>query len=337
MNMPVQNAQQGPVQLPEAVTNTVGTIGEGISNAYNNVSESVGNASNYVKESIDSFAKPEDSTESYLDEFKRNFLESNSLVAKFAFLVIVLILFIFFFNVGIKLVGHFTRASSSPFLISGTMNGSTEIVIPQDPKNKNTISILRSNNRMTGIEFTWCLWLYLNDFKYDDVPQCKTIFNKGNGEYDESTGIATVNNGPGLYLDTSSKKRGQKLAIVMNTVSVDNPVETVYVHDIPIRKWFHCAIRMENKVIDIYVNGVIVGRHVLQDVPKQNYQDVNICKNGGFNGNLADLQYFDRALSIFEINNVVAWGRNTRAANSSSKADGTGFPYFLSRLWYNQN
>jgi len=337
MNMPVQNTQAGPVQLPEAVTSTISNIGEGISNAYSTVTNSVENATSYVKESIDSFSKPEEATPvNYLDEFRRSFLESNSLVAKFSFLVMVLIVFIFLFNLGVKLIGYFTKAASSPFLINGTMNGSTEVIIPQDPKNKNAVSILRSDNRMTGIEFTWTIWLYINDFKYDDVPQCKHIFNKGNGEYNDATGIATVNNGPGVYLDTSSQKQGQKLAIVMNTVALDNPVETIYVYDLPIRKWFHCAIRMENKVMDIYINGVIVGRHILQDVPKQNYQDVNICKNGGFNGNLADLRYFDKALSIFEINNIVAWGRNTRAANASSAADGTGFPYFLSRLWYNQ-
>ena len=86
------------------------------------------------------------------------------------------------------------------------------------------------------------------------------------------------------------------------------------------------------------INGVIIGRKVLQDVPKQNYQDVNVCKNGGFNGNVADLQYFSRALSIFEINNIVSWGRNTRPAtiNGNTGGDATGYPYYLSNLWYNQ-
>ena len=64
---------------------------------------------------------------------------------------------------------------------------------------------------------------------------------------------------------------------------------------------------------------------------------VNVCKNGGYNGNLADLQYFDKALSGFQINNIVSWGRNTAAANQSNTNDATGFPYYLSYLWYNSN
>ena len=75
----------------------------------------------------------------------------------------------------------------------------------------------------------------------------------------------------------------------------------------------------------------------MQDVPKQNYENVYVCNNGGFNGNIADLQYYDYALSVFQINNIVVWGRNTKASNASGTADATGFPYYLSNLWYSSN
>ena len=94
---------------------------------------------------------------------------------------------------------------------------------------------------------------------------------------------------------------------------------------------------IENTDLDVYINGTIVARAQMQDVPKQNYENVNICKNGGFNGNIADLQYFDKAISIFQINNIVAWGRNTNAANENASGDATGFPYYLSNLWYSSN
>ena len=123
----------------------------------------------------------------------------------------------------------------------------------------------------------------------------------------------------------------------MNTVSNSNKQEILTVKDIPLRKWFNCAIRIENTALDVYINGSIVARTVLQDVPKQNYQNVNISKNGGYNGNLADLQYFDKALSVFQINNIVSWGRNRYSSNQSTSNDATGFPYYLSNLWYSAN
>jgi hypothetical protein len=231
------------------------------------------------------------------------------------------------------LIGYFSKPKDNPMLISGTMNAANEVVISQDPNNKSSIPILRSNNRNTGIEFTWSVWIYINDINPPNKPpQFSNIFNKGNGTYG-SNGLATVNNGPGLYLDNS----GHQLLIAMNTVSSQNPTEYMYIKDMPLRKWFNCCIRLENTLLDVYINGTIAGRIIMQDVPKQNYENVNVCKNGGFNGNIADLKYYDRALSVFEINNIVIWGRNTKASGAAGTADATGFPYYLSNLWYNSN
>ena len=36
--------------------------------------------------------------------------------------------------------------------------------------------------------------------------------------------------------------------------------EEVIVNDLPFKKWFHLAIRLENKIMDVYVNGEIVKR-----------------------------------------------------------------------------
>ena len=309
-----------PVAVSEAIDNT----SEGVSAAASNVSDNIANASTYVEDSLSTFGDAD------VVGTSTDFLNSNTLVAKFCFILLVLIGFMILVNLGVKIIGYFMKPKGSPYLISGTMNAANEVIIYQDPKNADSIPILRSNNQNMGIEFTWCLWIYINDTATS--PQYSLIFNKGNATYGDN-GIATVNNGPGLYLDNS----GNNLEIVMNTVAISNPEETITIKDVPLRKWFHCAIRIENTALDVYINGSIVSRNILQDVPKQNYQNVNVCKNGGFNGNIADLQYFDKAISIFQLNNIVSWGRNTNAANAAGSSDATGFPYYLSNLWYSSN
>ena len=316
-----------PETAQSNISENIKAASANISDFYNSASESISNATNTVKESLDQFS----SKESVLDA-SSDFLQSNTILAKFAFLIVVLIGFLFLVNLGITLIQYFMSPSSNPYIIRGTMNASNEVVVSQDPKNKTSISILRSNNQNTGIEFTWGVWLYINDVDPKRKPRYQTIFNKGDGYYNED-GIVNVNNGPGLYLDNI----GNQLHLVMNTVSATNPTEHFDIPNIPLRKWFHCAIRMENKIMDIYINGVVTSRLILQDVPKQNYFDVNVCKNGGYNGSLADLQYYDRALSVFEINNIVVWGRNTSSYSGSSVSDATGFPYYLSNLWYSSN
>jgi hypothetical protein len=313
--------------IPVAVTNTINNATEGLSNISNSVVENVSNASDYVKGSLSSFG------DASVVDASSDFLNSNTMIAKFAFLLLVLIGFLFMVHLGVRLIGYFTKPKGTPLLVSGTMNAANEVTIYQDPKMSQAMPILRSNNQSDGIEFTWCLWIYINDINTTgNGPQYSNIFNKGNAAYGPD-GLATVNNGPGLYLDN----KGHQLVLVMNTVDPNNFQNMLYIKDMPLRKWFHCSVRLENTAMDIYINGVIAGRMIMQDVPKQNYENVNICKNGGFNGNIADLQYYNTALSVFQINNIVVWGRNTSASDSAGTADATGFPYYLSNLWYSSN
>lgn len=315
---------QGPndLKMPEFVN----TVADSASNTFNHIAENVSNTGKSIQDSLKDFGSSSEVAAGASGEF----LQSNSIIAKFGFIILVLIVFLLLANLGILLIGYFTKPSGNPFLVKGTASASSEVIISQDPKNKNSVAILRSSNQTTGIEFTWSVWIYILDIDSKVGPRYKHIFNKGEANYD-NTGVAKVNNAPGLYIDATNNQ----LHIMMNTVSNTNPVETLDVSNMPLRKWFHCAIRLQNKVLDVYINGVISGRLMLKNVPKQNYDDVNICKNGGFNGNYADLQYFDRAISVFEINNIVIWGRNTSSAGSGMGAsDATGFPYYLSYDWY---
>lgn len=321
---PAQAPQESNLKIPESVTNGINAVSDTVSAAGDRISD----ASDYVKSSIGEF-----SNQGGLMGAGSDFLQANTLVAKFAFIIMVLIAFLFLFNLGVLLIGYFTKPKDNPILISGTMNAANEVIIYQDPNNTNSIPILRSNNQNTGIEFSWSIWIFVNDISPPSKPpRYSNIFNKGTGVYDDN-GLATVNNGPGLYLDNTQ----QQLLVAMNTVSSTNPTEYMYIKDVPLRKWFQCTIRLENTLLDVYINGTIVGRLIMQDVPKQNYENVNVCRNGGFNGNIADLRYYDHALSVFEINNIVVWGRNTSASSAAGASDATGFPYYLSNLWYSSN
>ena len=326
-----------PVAQP--ITDTISDIGSNIattgSNIATSISDNVNAASEQVSDSLKSFG------DSSVVEASSSFLNSNTLIAKFAFLLFVLVAFMFLLNLGVMIIGYFTKAKGNPMIISGTLNGASSIVIPQNPTNTNTIPILRSNNKGGGMEFTWSVWIFVNDIKTSKGADYSCIFNKGNGIFFEEgpmKGMSTVSSGPGLYLDNKASQEGRvNLVVAMNTVSSTNYRELMVIKDIPLQKWFHCAVRLENLTMDAYINGTIANRIVLQDVPKQNYEDVYVCANGGFNGNISNLQYFDSALSVFQINNIVIWGRNSSASQATASEDASGFPYYLSNLWYNAN
>ena len=322
----------------EALTNTQNSLGQGIENAKAQLANTMQSFSsnNVVNAS-------------------RDFLEANTMVAKFVFIVFVVILFMILFSLGTAFITYWMTSSRTPFLVKGVRGGSRPKTVSQDPKVNSSRVILRSNNESSGIEYTWSTWL-----RIDSLPKANNgtterayshIFNKGAGDAitesgsgagsgTSNAGIIKVNNSPGLYVSkniTAADQSANQLVFVQDVVS---PVSNQQVNstrltitNIPIAKWFHVAFRLKNKVLDSYVNGQINSRAQMDFVPKQNYDDVFIAGNGGFSGQISDLRYFDYALTIFEINSIVNQGPNL-SINDDTSGDVGQYDY-LSRLWYN--
>ena len=253
-----------------------------------------------------------------------SFLESNSLLAKFAFLILIIFAFIILLRVGISTISHFLTPSGSPHLIDGMVDGKQLIVFPQDPSSNGAVTIYRSVNASDGIEFSWSVWIFINSLQYLE-GQYKHIFYKGNSNL-EQNGLNFPNNAPGLYLAPNTNA----LVVMMNTYNVIN--EEVIVPDIPINKWFNVIIRCKNTTLDVYANGTIIRSVNLIGVPKQNYGDVYVGMNGGFDGNISNLWYYDYALGTSEIQKIVNGGPNTTMIGNSGMSD--KLANYLSLRWY---
>lgn len=317
-----------PIGEQIANNKTVQNISEGASNLGNNISETFSDIKSNVSSGLNDFSSK--SLVSSSDEF----LSSNSIIAKFVFLILVLIVFMILLSLGVKLIKYFLKPNTNPYVIKGLINGTQFTDISQDPNAGNSVTIYRSNNQNSGIEFTWTAWLQILNVNSSNSQQYQHVFSKGgNGNFD-SNGIMAVNNAPGVYISpqNSANVATNNLHIVMSTISEDsqNTTETVEIQNVPINHWFNLAVRIQNKIMDVYINGVITQRVSFQNVPLQNYDDVFVCGNGGFSGYLSDLRYFDHALSAFELTSITMAGPNLRASKS---ANAKKFDY-LSGSWY---
>ena len=267
----------------------------------------------------------------------QDYLNSNSMIAKFAFVVLILFAFFALVNLGIMILGYFMQSPKNPYLIYGMVDGNVSQSISQDPRQNNASIVTRSNDQSTGMEFTWSVWLMVNDNNWttdgtNGTKQYLHVFNKGDVPTG-GNGAASVNNAPGLYFSTGAETPQPEmlLHVIMDTVT--NTSVTLDVSGIPFRQWFHVAVRLENTVMDVYINGTISGRTQILNVPKQNYQDVNVGCNGGFAGKISNLRYYAHALSAFEINGVVIGGPNT-TTSALAAAGKWSDPYYLSSQWY---
>ena len=254
----------------------------------------------------------------------KEFLESNSLVAKFAFLLLIIFLFVVLLRVGISFLSYFLRPDQSPHLIDGMVDAKQMIIYPQDPSSNGSITIYRSVNATDGIEFTWSTWIYINSLQINEGIY-KHIFSKGNSNVNEN-GMIQPNNAPGLYIAPNTNA----LVVVMNTFNVIN--EEIIIPDIPINKWVNVIIRCENTTMDVYINGTIARSINLVGVPKQNFGDVYVAMNGGFDGYISNLWYYNYALGTSAIQNIVNKGPNTTMIGGNALAD--KMSNYLSLRWF---
>ena len=257
----------------------------------------------------------------------KEFLESNSIVAKFAFLLLLLIVFIVLLRVGTFLIDWAFSPSPSPMLVDGMVDARKLMVIPQDPNVKGAQPIIRSVNELGGLEFAWVCWVYIDDLEYKK-GQFKHVFHKGsdNIHHDgDNIGMSQPNNAPGLYIGPDSNE----LVVVMNTFNTIN--EKVTIKDIPVKKWVCVIIQCRGNNLDVFINGTLSRRHVLASVPKQNYGDVYVGMNGGFSGYVSSLQYFNHVLGMAKVQSIVNGGPNLKMkADDLTKTK----PKYLSTRWF---
>uniref|UniRef100_A0A6C0HYZ0 LamG-like jellyroll fold domain-containing protein n=1 Tax=viral metagenome TaxID=1070528 RepID=A0A6C0HYZ0_9ZZZZ len=336
--------------IGEKIQDAATTANENIQAAVSNVGESFGAVKDSINNTLSDF-----SSKSSVAVNDSSFLDSNSIIAKFAFLLLVLFGFVMLLYLGVALIGYFT-SNPNPVLIPGQIIGTiAQPPVTQNPTLATSLPILWSNNQNTGLEYTWSVWLQYQPSSIPNIYQpvfikgdCSNpntpITNPGAGVLNRtqiaqtSAGMApsysqptfSLNNGPGLYFVNDSTTAN--LYLLIDTINSSTPT-AITIPNIPIDKYFHLAIRCQNIYIDIYINGTVVTRTQLPNVPKQNFYNVFVCPAGGFGGFLSTLQYYSRALSVVDINAIASGKPNTSMlSNSNTNISNSNF---LSTSWYN--
>jgi hypothetical protein len=267
-----------------------------------------------------------DSVTDSLDVKNGTPIENYSLVEKIFMVILSIVVFIILLIIGTKIIIYFLSPSKSPYLIKNTVNAENQMVISTNPNVAGSIPIYRSVNEDNGVEFSWSCWINITDLQYG-YGKYKHVFHKGNDSVGDN-GIIDPNNAPGLYIHPTQNA----LVVVMNTYTTIN--EEILITNIPLNKWINVIIIVNGNVLSVYVNGTLVKLHQLSDVPKQNYGDVYVAMNGGFNGYISKLRYFDYAVQPGEIQYINYWGPSN-ALSITSDLQYMSNPY-LSLRWYFQ-
>lgn len=280
------------------------------------------------------------------------FINSNTLIAKATFLLLIILIFSFLFYIFSRIIIWVISPSESPYILKGMKDAQEQMIIPQTTSKKNSIPIYRSKNEYDGIEFSYSFWMYIKDV--NGLSTYSHVFNKGNNNK-EQNGKMYPNNAPGVYLykgkivsrggvdsEPTNVENHPTIGMLVNMNIFHNSdrltekekyYDEIYIDGIPIKKWVHVVIRLTGQnVLDVYINGTLSKRHKLSNVAKQNYDNININLNNGFYGNLSNLKYYNYAIGTFEINRLNSNGPNLKMSDNLNinKAK----PSYLSREWY---
>jgi len=225
-----------------------------------------------------------------------------------------LILFIVLFSIEsfIKTINRYANAKT--VLVPDTVTSNRSIVFRQSPSDPKVKMILPSENELTGVEFTYSFFLYIEPSTFDGSDRLKQVFYKG---YAAPFPLL----GPGVFLKGDSNT----MRIFMN--SYKNWYSYVDVPNVPVQKWFHIGIVFRKNNLEVYINGNLKGRIPMEDTyPYQNYQDLILFGGTNYtnpnnlrfkplvgdaetykvgssmNGRISRFYYYRYALSFAELN-----------------------------------
>lgn len=212
------------------------------------------------------------------------------------------------------------------------------VVISQDPNNADAIQLGPSVNERTGVEFAYSFFLLVKESTFSGQAELRHVFHRG---YRSAWPLMS----PGVFI----RGDANTMRVVLNT----NRAIYKYadVTNIPINKWFHVVLNCYNSGVDIYVNANLAHRIKFEkEVIYQNFQDLlifspnisriqkantpsageDISFNGSFEGNLSSLKYARYALSIKEINNLMAAGPSANIVKNKNDPNTA----YLSDTWW---
>lgn len=293
----------------------------------NNISNSIENSMNNMKNNIKSQTENlKTNVNSTYNTINSKYQSADkdgilSTILKVLFLVVVFCIILYV----IKMLfdRHQSYYIDAPYLLDGTKDAKNAMMISTDPNTINHIPMLRSDER-EGIEFTYSFWMLISNLKYKNGQE-KHIFHKGDRNHNP-------NMGPAVFLD----KHKNSMIIYMNTQNhIKNANHNkIEIENLPLRKWLHFAIVLKNTYIDVYVNGFLKYRHEFDieetGLPRQNDGDFYINLDGGFEGYLSRLRYYNYAVDFTEIDYDVRTGPDGGACIDTSELP----PYFDDNWWF---
>ena len=343
-----KNANKPTNSPGKTLTNKVKEISDKAIAAATNLGEKITKTATDIKQTVsDKIASTSDavkgsSTSEQASKFMgqvQEFMNANSAISKFVAVVLSILVFYMLFNISVHAMSQYLMPTTHAKVLKGLVPSNSQKIVNADPNVSDSIPILRSVNQDQGLEYTWDYWFFISDVS--TLNGYGLIFSKGETKYQGTIASPSptlmpniLGVCPGAYITTMNTN---KVSMVVAISTIIDPklnnsgIEIMTIPEIPINKWVHAAIRVQNLSVDIYINGVMTQRKNLQTLPNQNYGNTYIGDINSFKGYVSSLNYYAYALNYDQIQGDFAKGPNM---NLDGQDNQINYKDYLAMNWY---
>ena len=241
-----------------------------------------------------------------------------SVVNQLLLVIVAVVIFLILYQIVQMIIQQVqSTVVGKPYLVYATKDAKTAITIYQDPRKDGSIPLRRSLNEQDGLEFSYSWWTFIEDYDYKQ-GEWKNVFFKGNS-------TSWPSRAPGVWLAPYENT----MVFYMN--SYKDIRNELSISNIPVSKWFHTTLIVEQDAMSVYINGYLKDRKPLNGIAKQNFGNVYINAFGGFSGLLSRMRYYDYAVPLSQVQADVKYGPDMMLPYAERQKP----PYLTPYWWVN--
>lgn len=177
---------------------------------------------------------------------------------KIALIILGIVLVIYLLmKAHILYYGNYRRVIKKP------QNGKKSLSIPSDK--------FKMSSPDNGLAFTLSFWLFIDDWNYKFMNE-KNILEKGHFK---------------VFLSPRYNNLVVEIPIYNNS---NKSSEMISFNNIPLQKWINVTIILENRYLDLWINGKLYSSRHLSNLPLiEDDAPITLFDNGGFGGYMSKL------------------------------------------------
>ena len=227
-------------------------------------------------------SKTLNNTKKMMNKQVRGFNEAPPLKKIFIILAVVLLFIFILYWINYAIKQKNSASTLNPIIVSSPIDAfgkdynKTEIPVPPE-----------------GQQLSVSTWFYMKNFQYKLGNYKNLLWIGDPPSSNNSTGGVSYPN-ISFYPFTNALK--------LVTSTSNNGQQSCDIQNIPFNKWVHVTYVLNNRTVDVYINGKLERSCVLEGLPViQNNMFIKVASDGGFFGKIGRTQYFTSALNSNDV------------------------------------